>query len=224
MILGHRRRQIFDMSTNYLRFVDSDYSLKPIATYLTSLHSFATTAEVYNNHGKGAFPWGLGDVALFDGAACDVRLRWSPHETILPMVCNCWPREVVLECFAADPIAPDSYLNLGVLEHFIFSLGQSLLTTFVEDKKPLLKTVFGKPAAWPPIWNFARVVRNAMSHGGKIRIDDGATVRWRRLEYSELDNGREIVNVDLWPADLFVLIREMEDALPSGAQSTETKD
>lgn len=212
--MGARHRRVNEMSPTTLRFEPCEIAFKLVATYLTALHSFATTTEVYNNDGKGAFPWAMDDVALFDGAACDIRLEWSPHETLVPMMLNVWPSRIDFTSYPAERIPQETRLPLGVFEHFIFSLGQSMLTSFVESQKPFLKATYGKNADWPAVWNFARVVRNAMSHGGKIRIDDKAQVQWRRLSYSEADNGKLIINIDLWPADLFILIKEMEEAIP----------
>ncbi|MBB5047928.1 hypothetical protein HNR60_002685 [Rhodopseudomonas rhenobacensis] len=213
MIIGGPR-QVDEASPTTLRFENSDIAFKLVATYLTALHSFATTTEVYNNGRKGALPWAIDDVALFDGAACDIRLKWSPRETVAPMMRNVWPSKIDFTSYPAVRIPQNTPLDLGVLEHFIFSLGQSILTTFVENQKPFLTATYGKVANWPSVWNFARVVRNAMAHGGKIRIDDKAQVQWQRLSYSEADNGKPIINIDLWPADLFILIKEMEKAIP----------
>jgi hypothetical protein len=218
MIIGRRGRPVDEMSAKTLRFEPSDLAFELLATYLMALHGFVTTTEVYNNGGKGAFPWAADDVALFDGAACDIRLKWSPHETVAAMVSNTWPHRIDFTSYPADPIPSGIPLPLGVLEHYMFGLGQSLLTSLVENQKHWLNATYGKGKAanWPPIWNFALVVRNAMSHGGKIRIDDGAPVQrvqWRRLTYTKADNGTRIINVDLWPADLFILIKEMQEAL-----------
>lgn len=49
-----------------------------------------------------------------------------------------------------------------------------------------------------------------MSHNGRVDIRDNATVKWKGLSYSKADNGIELMNIDIWPADIFVLIKEMQ--------------
>lgn len=213
MIVGQTDRVVDLSAPSPFNFDASELTFQPIATYLAALHSFTGLAELYKPDADGARPWAADDVALFDGAACDVRLRWSPHHVVVPMLWNAWPARIEFVAFAAEPIPSGTVLSLGVLERYLSGLGQALLTNFFENQKGFLKEVYGKAANWPRIWNFGRVVRNAMAHGGKIRIDDGSVVKWRRLTYSGADNGRAIVNVDLWPADIFVLMKEMEAAL-----------
>lgn len=215
MIVGDSSRNVDLTSPSQLVFAANELAFEPMATYLTALHGFVSLLAIYKPGPEGPAPWRPTDVAIFDGAACDVRLVWSPHHVVVPMLLNAWPVTVEFQSFSADPIPPGSVLNLGVVEHFIFGLGQQLLTNFVEGRKAVLRSTYGKVTNWPPIWNFGRVVRNAMSHGGRIRIDDRSVVHWRNLTYSDADNGNPIINVDLWPADLFILVKEMEAALPT---------
>lgn len=53
-----------------------------------------------------------------------------------------------------------------------------------------------------------------MSHGGHINIknENSLPVRWRNLIYSHADNDRQILHTDIWPGDLFYLLREMDVA------------
>jgi hypothetical protein len=79
-----------------------------------------------------------------------------------------------------------------------------------------LERKFGtEVSGWPAVWNFGRVVRNAMSHGGKVHFtNSGASpVSWKGLTYSPADNGRQILHSDLWPGDIFDLIIEMDSHL-----------
>lgn len=213
MIIGSIDRSTDQSTTRILRFEAKDRAFKPLASYLMALHAFAGLLEIYKPDEKGARRWERAEVALFDAAACDTRLTWSPHHVVEPMVWNTWPPFVEFKACSAEPIPAGTVLNLGVLEHYLAGLGQALLTNFFENQKSFLTTTFGKVANWPPIWNFARVVRNAMAHDGKIRIDDRTVVKWNRLSYSSADNGRAAIHVDIWPADIFLLLKQMEAAL-----------
>lgn len=66
----------------------------------------------------------------------------------------------------------------------------------------------------PPVWNFARVIRNACAHGGRIDIrDKNATpVSWMSLSYSASDNGKEIWKTDLTTVEALLLMEDMDAA------------
>ncbi len=68
---------------------------------------------------------------------------------------------------------------------------------------------------WPAIWNFGRVIRNSISHGGTIHITKSTLlpVTWHHLSYSPTDHGKEIIGVDFQYADVLVLMFEMSDEL-----------
>jgi hypothetical protein len=66
-----------------------------------------------------------------------------------------------------------------------------------------------------PIWAFARVVRNALGHGGLITIDDKSfrPVSWHGLTYGPAQHGTEIIGSDMEVPDLYYLMIEMDQAL-----------
>jgi hypothetical protein len=68
---------------------------------------------------------------------------------------------------------------------------------------------------WPRISKFARVVRNAASHGGTINIRNENSVggTWYSLSYDHTSFGRSIFGVDLSCADLILLMFELNDEL-----------
>ena len=72
---------------------------------------------------------------------------------------------------------------------------------------------------WSMPLKFGAVVRNALAHGGKIKIDPPrqgkpprAPVTWCGLTYSTSDNGNVILGTDLYGADLVALMIEVDDA------------
>ncbi len=69
--------------------------------------------------------------------------------------------------------------------------------------------------AWPPIWNFGRVVRNALSHGGMVdfRNPNAAPVSWRSLSYGPAQNGRQLLYQDITSVELILLMEEMDAPL-----------
>lgn len=64
-------------------------------------------------------------------------------------------------------------------------------------------------------WRFARIVRNALGHGGTITQDDPnfAPVEWHSFAYGPGDNGRQILGTDMFVPDIFLLMIEMDETL-----------
>jgi hypothetical protein len=67
---------------------------------------------------------------------------------------------------------------------------------------------------WPPVWNFGRVVRNALSHNGSIHFENmnAKPVTWHNLSFDPTHNGRAIFD-DIDPVDLILLMAEMDGEL-----------
>lgn len=95
-------------------------------------------------------------------------------------------------------------------------LGPIIQTGFVHYYESVKDAIEGRrggdSSKWPDVLRFGRVVRNAFTHDGKVDIRNPKAdpVKWRGLTYSYSDNGREILYVDLLPADVFVLMEEMD--------------
>lgn len=68
---------------------------------------------------------------------------------------------------------------------------------------------------WPPVLAFCRVIRNAIAHDGKLRIDNPKPppVAWRGLAYGYADNGRPVIGPDLGMADLLILLFDLDEEL-----------
>jgi hypothetical protein len=77
----------------------------------------------------------------------------------------------------------------------------------------------GDTKNWPPLFNFARTIRNfIVHHGGKVHFDNpnAATVQWHHLTYSTSDAGNQAVGHGyISIGDMLVLLIEFGDALDS---------
>lgn len=90
---------------------------------------------------------------------------------------------------------------------------QSTFSQYYENIKSTIEEKFGKEVEnWPNVWNFARVVRNAFSHGGRIKISNSKAPKivWRELEYDYYSNGKSIMYTDLTAVELIFLMIEMD--------------
>jgi hypothetical protein len=197
-----------------LKFLHTESAHGAVFSFLVAIASFASLVDVYSSSPEeGGKPWAKDHYAAFDGLLCNVTLRWKPLPLIHSVMSNGSPAEISLEQYDVAPLPTGETVELGSLGHFIFGLSQMILVSYVEGQKDHLNAKYGPVASWPPVWQFARIVRNAMAHGNKLNITDGKAATWKGLTYTPSDNGRAIVNADLFPGDLIVMLRELEDAL-----------
>lgn len=212
--IGGDRSILNPTNPSTLKFLRSDSAHKAVFSFLVAIAGFSSLADVYKAEpNEGAKPWPDDHYATFDGLICDVTLRWRPQLVVQSAITNVLPHEISFEQYEVEPVPAGETVNLGALDHFIFGLSQMMIVSFVENHKAHLNNNYGPVESWPGVWQFARVVRNAMSHGNKVSITDGKTATWKGLTYSPADNGRAVVNADLLPGDLIVMLRELEDAL-----------
>ena len=107
-------------------------------------------------------------------------------------------------------------LSKSSIHDLLTKLLIAFLVEFFENYRAWLdKTVQANtPAEWPNVWQFARVVRNAAAHNTvNITNPNFKPVSWYSLTYGLEQNGRVILGPDLAPADIIILIIEMDEAL-----------
>ncbi len=100
--------------------------------------------------------------------------------------------------------------------HTIELITQSAFIRYYETLVPEVEDKFGSdPQRWPSVWNFARVIRNAFAHGGKIYFQKPISpiVSWKTQTYSPSDNGRQIMGKDISHGDIILLMAEMDAAI-----------
>jgi hypothetical protein len=144
-----------------------------------------------------------------------------PTEIRIPFV---GPLEIALKNLEPDGIEIDFVAKTTPTKTFavkssgfkkvIGSVIGSLLSDFYEANKDWLKgNVSTDPYNWPPVWNFARIVRNAVAHDGAIyfKSPTAAPVKWYNLQYSPADNTKSVLYMSA--GDLIALMFEMSNEL-----------
>lgn len=212
LALGNLDNKSLDNQATPLIVAASEAIFRPVATFMMATVGVAATTEAYTSGTADA--WGVDDVALIDAHACDLRLAIRPSHIVREMARNSWPTSIEFKCSELPPLDGTSELRLGVFGDYVFGLGQAMITTFFEDNRHKIEATYGALKHWPGAWRFAKVVRDTLSHGGAVHFRHPFEVRWKKLSYTEADNGRRIVNTDIWPGDLIILLREMEAAIP----------
>jgi hypothetical protein len=145
----------------------------------------------------------------------DVEVRTPIHGPLEFAMKNEVPQSTGFGVVAVGPKT-----DMGPLITVIPFYTQMLLPFFVEFYEKYVLWLRANVDAreftkWPMVWQFAMVVRNAASHGGKINLKD-ATIpprTWYNLSYSTADYGREPFKTDLFIGDLLILMKEMSEAL-----------
>jgi hypothetical protein len=170
-----------------------------------------------------------GDVAAYDCRQCDLSVKLPVYGPLQVALDNLKPDLIQISLLKREP-EPQMYNpwaagfgNLrasyrpGVLTAVANSI-TPLFVEFYETYRGFIHGAYRKPERYPPLWRFARVVRNSVAHGGCITILDSkeSPATWRSLSYSYADNGRSIIGgheADLSPGDLILLMFEMNDLL-----------
>lgn len=86
---------------------------------------------------------------------------------------------------------------------------------YYEANKSLVFEKFTNQSNWPMIWKFAKVIRDALTHNGAIRIDikKMGKVHWKTLSYDFTNNEKVIFYNDITAVELILLMEEMDKAI-----------
>lgn len=164
-----------------------------------------------------------GQVIFDEGDYIAIECKQFPLEVHLPLsgpvqaALNEKRPDKIHVYFKRTSVSPKSYhLNTSGFSEILRHTIAPIFVDFFENAKHSLERQFGNsPEHWPPIWDFARVVRNACSHGGHLHMAGSKPrpVSWHHLNYYQALNGREIVGYDLSVGDMLVLLFELGDEL-----------
>lgn len=90
----------------------------------------------------------------------------------------------------------------------------AVLVNFYETYRPWIqdpKNCGMDVTQWPEAINFGRVIRNFISHHGKVHFEKvtSPAVSWHHIAYSPTDKGRVVIGTEVSYADLLILMIEM---------------
>ena len=150
--------------------------------------------------------------------ATNEELRFFPHSVLALIIANSWPTETEVEYlpFTAPDDVPEHPVQLTGLNRVHERMIEGAFQSYFEKVRPQVEQRFGTTTTqWPDVWNFGRIIRNAMSHGGQINFRNprAASVNWQNLTYSPADNGKQIMYIDLTPVEVLRLLEDMDAAV-----------
>ncbi len=191
------------------------YFFDDLVIYLFSMISFTLTHELYIS-GKTGIYEEKHRIAL-TAKQLNKNLHFYPAKCLNPFFRQLlWPNQLDFREEKINQVPPYQALPLNVYEKPSFAFLLSMFVNFYERYKPSIENKFTQNRLnWPDEWNFGRVVRNTLSHGGRINFDNpnALPVYWELLTYMPKDNGRQIIHTDLWPGDIIYLMSDMNSYL-----------
>lgn len=187
-----------------------------LVVFLATLSSNLVVAEALRSGGHTKVVADPKYYMQFEGCSLGVELTWYPQETLMAIAANTWPSQIVLYENLVHPRAPVlSLSSTGAKNLHSLSL-QSCFLRYFETNRPTIEARFGKdPSAWPPAWNFARVVRNAFAHGGLLTFQNASAqaVSWQGLTYGPSRQGRQLIFQDMSFVEVVALLEELDALL-----------
>ena len=187
-----------------------DRCFDDIANYLITMISLALTAELYvAGHAARYAP---NHRAKLDAKQVGKGLVIYTHTLLDEGFAYRWPTKLVVDEKPVQ-VPASAILNLGVLERPFYALERSMFVNYFERERPQIEAKYGVDTKrWPADWSFARIVRNSVAHKNEVsfRNPAAAVISWRGLTYSPADNGKKVLNGDLWAADLIYLMTHLD--------------
>jgi hypothetical protein len=101
--------------------------------------------------------------------------------------------------------------------HYVLGAVTPVYVDFWEKHRRWIRATCGAESyKWPPLFEFARMVRNFISHhAGHVHFDNpnAPSVTWHHLRYSPADEGKLVIGTEIQLAELIILLFELGDEL-----------
>lgn len=142
-----------------------------------------------------------------------VEFHFFPHKILSALVGNGWPTTLVLDEHPINPQPVVHSLNLTGLQGVHGAMIANAFVKYFEETRTFTEAKYSTNCQqWPSVWNFGRVIRNALGHKGTIKFDNpnAQPVTWKSLSYSPSDNGKAILYHDVTAVELILLMEDMD--------------
>lgn len=144
-------------------------------------------------------------------AACEFRVFAGP--VLDELAANRWPTMVMIDEVPINHAPPHHPLWLTGVQGVLGSMISNAFVQYFEENRGAVESKYGGSVqGWPAVWNFGRVVRNALAHKGIINIQNSnaSAVAWRTLSYGPAQNGRSLLFQDLTAVEIILLMEDMD--------------
>lgn len=209
-VITMKVERIRNYSRGQQRFFDE------LVSFLAAFGSLATALRFYS----GETPAALGphQVIGFQGShVSNLSLSYAPGAILSEIAQNRLPSTIQMVEGPRTAVSPEDPSSLTIVVELSISLIGSTLIRYYESVIPAVRNRFGTDSTnWPGVWNFGRVIRNALAHhGGRINFDNSRAqpVSWKSLTFSPADNGRQVMFVDITTTEVILLMEDMDAAV-----------
>lgn len=186
-----------------------------VVDLITALTSLGIACELQRYHHVSPYTPTTKLVIAGNSTISGVEMHFSPAKLFRDLINDRRPElfRVTIKPISKQP--PKHLLNLSVFQGLAGSLAASAFTGFYEKFKKIVKKKFGNEDDWPPIWRFAWVIRNSLSHNGKIAFNDKdkEPVEWSGLKISPGPSTSKVLFDMLTPVELVCLMIDMDKEL-----------
>jgi hypothetical protein len=196
----------------YIYHKDKHLFFDELILLLATDISIAVAVDAYRHPGQGEI-FSIDDHFEYDGSphCCNYALRFYPYDMMRALSQNYLPTEIIFYKVDQTTISGNCY-NISST-YGIHSISvQACFSKYFEKARVDIEKLFGYDTTkWPNEMNFARVIRNAFSHGGRINFinSNSSAVSWRELTYDPSMNGRQILYKDINALEIIVLMDDI---------------
>lgn len=149
----------------------------------------------------------------------DEQMIIPVHQFLGPVLSGEWPDTISFGSVTSSRTRRKGLLSSADSQKRLRAgiIGSAFLA-YYESQKDTMESLFTSTTAnWPPELNFARAVRNAAAHGGRIHFTNmnASSVTWRGITFGPSDNGREIFvgGGDMDIGSIILLFEDMDKTL-----------
>jgi hypothetical protein len=173
-----------------------------------------------------AFQSGIANPALITGVGIVNSRQFSvdihiPSKGVMESaIKDVAPKFIELKFVRPGSLRPPSGAQKSgaIFVQLFVTVASTIFASFYEAHKDWMESKAGltqEVAKWPVVLNFGRVVRNFISHSGRVyfKKQTSAPVSWHHLTYSPADQGRRVIGTELYYPELLILMIEMSDEL-----------
>jgi hypothetical protein len=189
------------------RFFDS------LVAFTASVSSLGVALAAQRNGSASGFPPNEYVALTGNPAVAGVEFHFYPHNMLSTLVSNGWPTTLVIDESPINPSLTAHPLTLTGLQGVHGAMIANAFVKYFEETRLLAEAKYSKDTQqWPAVWNFGRVMRNALGHKGEIKFKNpkAQPVAWKSLSYSPSDNGRLVLYKDVTAVELILLMEDMD--------------
>jgi hypothetical protein len=196
--------------------------------YINGKHKFfddllsilmGTTGLSVATHNIPYYLWEENGTIEYSGKVSNINMAFAPKLLTNQIKSNVYPQQIELEERICSPVPTTDMLHeINVAATISGILFQGPFIRYYDSIEDAVVFKYGPKNQcqnWPTTLNFGRVIRNAFAHGNKISFDNSqkAKIIWKKLAVDHSNNNEMVLYNHIAPADIIVLMEEMDALL-----------